>query len=73
MAREEVAGVEDGVVALAVAVGAGNAEAEVGGFEDEGKFGKFSTALGGEFSLAGGLRGWLFEDRRFQDRLWTRR
>ena len=52
-----VAGVEDGVVALAVAEGAGDAEAEAGGFEDEGEFGEFSAALGGELALARSLRG----------------
>src|ERR1700722_7261886 len=56
------AGVDDEVVAFAVAIGAGDAEAEVRGFEDEGEFGEFSAALGGEFALAGSLRGGLFLD-----------
>lgn len=54
-----VAGVEDEVVAFAVAVGFGYAEAEAGGFESECKFGELSAALGGEFLEAGGgLCGW---------------
>ena len=66
-AGEKVAGVENDVVAFAVAVGAGDAEAEVGRFEDEGEFGKFSAALGVEFALLGSLReigcgDWLFLD-----------
>jgi len=48
-----MATIEDDVVAFAVAVGAGDAEAEIGGFQDEGEFGEFSAALGGEFALAG--------------------
>jgi hypothetical protein len=51
----EIAGVEDDVVAFAVAEGASYAEAEAGGFEDEGEFGEFSAALGVEFPLVGSL------------------
>jgi hypothetical protein len=54
------AGVDNEVVAFAVAVRAGDAEAEIRGFEDEGEFGEFSAALGGEFALAGSLRDRLF-------------
>src|ERR1035437_3876623 len=68
-AGDEIAGVEDDVVAFAVAVGAGDAETEVRGFEDESEFGEFSAALGGEFALAGSLRDRLFGDRLFGDRL----
>ncbi len=53
--REDFAGVEDNVVAFAVAVGAGYTEAEVGGFEDEGQFGEFSATLSVEFALAWSL------------------
>lgn len=68
---------------------AGDAEAEIGGFQDEGEFGEFSAALGGEFALAGSLRDGLFfgdwilserlfldglcSDKLFSDRLWARR
>ena len=75
---EEVAGIEDYVVAFAVAVGAGGAEAEVGGFEDEGEFGEFSAALGVDFALAGSLGdrlllGGLGSDRLLSDKLRARR
>jgi hypothetical protein len=50
------AGVEDEVVAFAVAVGLGDGEAEAGGFESEGEFGEFSAALGGEFAVMRGFR-----------------
>ena len=63
------AGVDDEVVAFAVAVGTGDAETEVRGFEDESEFGEFSAALGGEFALAGSLRDGLFGDRLISDRL----
>jgi hypothetical protein len=63
IAGVQIAGVEDDVVAFAVAVGAGDAETEVRGFEDESEFGEFSAALGGEFALAGSLRDGLFGDR----------
>jgi hypothetical protein len=46
--------VNDGVVALTVAEGPGDAEAELRGFEGEGEFGEFSAAFSGEFALAGG-------------------
>ena len=46
-------GVEDEVVAFAVSPGTGDAEAEAGGLEGEGEFGKFSAAFGGEFALEG--------------------
>ena len=68
-----VAGVEDYIVAFAVSVGAGDAEAEVGGFEGEGEFGEFSAALGGEFVLARGLGGRLYFDRILLNRLRARR
>ncbi len=55
-AGHEGACIDDGVVAFAVAEGAGDAESEAGGFESEGEFGKFSTALGCEFAGAGGRR-----------------
>jgi hypothetical protein len=51
-AGEEVAGIEDYVVAFAVAVGAGDTEAAVGGFENELKFCEFSSALGVDFADA---------------------
>ena len=49
----EFARVEDHVVALAVAVRAGDTEAAVGGLQDELEFGKFSATLGVELALAG--------------------
>jgi hypothetical protein len=52
-AEEAACGVEDEVVAFAVAVGLGDAEAHGGGFVGEGEFGEFAAALGGEFALAG--------------------
>jgi len=52
----EVAGVDDGIVAFAVAEGPGDSEAEAGGFEGEGEFGEFSAALGVELALAGRVR-----------------
>ena len=45
-APEAGAGVEDEVVALAVSPGFGGVEAEGSGFEHEGGFGEFSSALG---------------------------
>jgi len=54
-ARESLSGVDDEVVAFAVAVGFGDSEAEAGGFEDECQFGEFSATLGGGFLLVGGL------------------
>ena len=63
----EIAGVEDYVVAFAVAVGTGHAEAEAGGFEDEGEFGEFSAALGVAFAIGGSFwaKSWdaLLSDR----------
>ena len=47
-------GVDDGVVAFAVAERAGDSEAEAGGFEGEGEFGKLSATLGVELALTGG-------------------
>jgi hypothetical protein len=52
-AREEVAGVGDEVVSVGVAEGLGDAEAEVERLVEEGDFGEFSTALGGEFVVLG--------------------
>ena len=52
--RGEFAGVEDHVVAFAVAVGAGDTEAAVSSLQDELEFGEFSATLGVEFALAGG-------------------
>ncbi len=52
----EVGGVEDDVVAFAVAEGFGDAEAVAGGGEGEGEFGDLAAALGGEFTLEGGER-----------------
>jgi len=49
----EVGGVEDDVVAFAVAEGFGDAEAVAGGGEGEGEFGDLATAFGGEFALEG--------------------
>jgi hypothetical protein len=72
-AGTEVAGVEDYVVAFAVAEGAGDAEAEVGGFEGEGEFGEFSATLGGEFVLTRGLSGPLLLDRILLNGLRARR
>ncbi len=48
--------VEDEVVAFAVAVGAGDAEAVAGGGESEGEFGNLSATLGGVFAFEGSLR-----------------
>ena len=55
-APEAMSGFDDEVVALAVAVGLGHVETLGGGLVNEGQFGKFSSALGGEFALAGSLR-----------------
>ena len=68
----DVGGIEDEVVTLAVAVGAGDAEAVAGGSEGEGEFGNLSAALGGLFALVGGfrvrnLRAWL-QGRGFTER-----
>lgn len=49
----EMGGVEDDVVAFAVAEGLGDAEAVAGGGEGEGEFGDFSAAFGGEFAFEG--------------------
>jgi hypothetical protein len=51
----EVRGVEDDVVAFAVAVGASDAEAVAGGGESEGEFGDLSAAFSGEFAFEWGL------------------
>src|ERR1700722_12616843 len=51
------AGVDEEVVAFAVARGAGDAEAEVRGLEVKQMVGGFSAALGVLFALAGSLRG----------------
>jgi len=51
----EVGGVEDDVVAFAVAEGFGDAEAVAGGGEGEGEFGDLSAAFGGEFTVGGCL------------------
>jgi hypothetical protein len=64
----KVAGVDNDVVAFAVAVGLADSEAEFVGLEGEGDFGEFSKALGGEFSLAGRLR-----DGGSRGRLWGER
>ena len=53
---EEVAGIEDYVVAFAVAVGAGDTEAEVGSLQDKLEFGKFSATLGVDFADTGALQ-----------------
>lgn len=49
----EFAGVDDDVVAFAVAEGFGDAEAEGGRFEGEGELAELSTTFGIEFALAG--------------------
>jgi len=54
-AQEAASGVEDEVVAFAVAVGLGDVESQRRGFEDEGEFGKFSATLGGLLVLLGGF------------------
>jgi hypothetical protein len=69
IAGVQIAGVEDDVVAFAVAAGAGDAETEVRGFEDESEFGEFSAAFSGEFALAGSLRDGLLPGRLLSDRL----
>jgi hypothetical protein len=51
----QVVGVEDVVVAFAVAVGPGDAETQAGGFQGEGQFGELSATLGGELAGAGGF------------------
>ena len=69
-------GVDDEIVAFAVAVGFGDGEAEGGGFEGEGEFGEFSAALGGEFAVKGrgGVeRSRFFWARAFWDRAGARR
>jgi hypothetical protein len=55
----ELASVDDGVVAFAVAEGLGNSESEAGGFEGEGEFGELPATLGSEFALTGGVDGGL--------------
>jgi hypothetical protein len=52
--RGEFAGVEDHVIAFAVAVGAGDTETAAGGLQDELELGELSETLGVEFALAGG-------------------
>jgi hypothetical protein len=49
----EVGGVEDDVVAFAVAEGFADAEAVAGGGEGEGQFGNFAAAESGELSRSG--------------------
>lgn len=49
----EMGGVEDDVVAFAIAEGLGDAEAVAGGGEGEGELGDFSAAFGGEFAFEG--------------------
>jgi hypothetical protein len=51
----ECAGIDDHVVAFAVTMGLGDAEAAADGFEGEGEFGELSAALGGEFTIVGGI------------------
>ncbi len=60
----EVGGVEDDVVAFAVAEGFGDAEAVAGGGEGEGEFGDLSAAFGGEFALVRSLRAGSFGNER---------
>jgi len=65
--RWDVRRVEDDVVAFAVAVGAGDAEAVACGGKGEGEFGNFSAAFGGEFALEWSLRAgslWVESCRR---------
>ena len=71
-ARRELAGIDDGVVAFAVAEGPGDSEAEAGGFEGEGEFGKLSATLGVEFTLAGrvGARRWSSAASRWIRHIW---
>jgi len=52
----QVGGVEDDVVAFAVAEGFGDAEAVAGGGEGEGEFGDLAAAFGGEFAPEGSER-----------------
>jgi hypothetical protein len=56
--RGEFAGVEDHVIAFAVAVGAGDTETAAAGLQDELEFGELSETLSVEFALAGGGRLW---------------
>ena len=69
--REDFAGVDDDVIAFAVAEGTGDTEAEVGSLEGEGQFGELSATLGVEFALAGSLR--LFPCGLRRDRLLSNR
>ena len=61
-APEEVAGVEDEVVVVAISPGLGDAEAERDGFTHESEFGHFSFALGKELEF----RCILLKDNRTQ-------
>ena len=66
----EPARIEDDIVTFTVTERLGDSEAESGGFQGEGEFGKFSAALGDEFALIGGKdRGLLLGHRsgRCQD------
>jgi hypothetical protein len=69
-AEEAVSGVEDEVVAFAVAVGFGDVESHRRRFEDEGEFGELSATLGGLFVLLGSLF-WLFAWRLWRSRGWA--
>jgi hypothetical protein len=60
----DVAGVEDEVVAFAVAVGFGDAEAEAGGDEEEDEFGELAATLGVAFTA---------ERIDWRDSSWARR
>jgi hypothetical protein len=52
-------GVDDEIIAFAVAVGLGDGEAKSGGLVGEGEFGEFSAALGVELVKAGTGQGRL--------------
>jgi hypothetical protein len=51
----ECTGIDDHVVAFAVAMGLGDAESTADRFEGESEFGELSAALGGEFTIVGGI------------------
>ena len=51
----DVGGIEDQVVAFAIAVGAGDSEVAAGGGQGEDQFGDFSGPFGGFFALEGGF------------------
>lgn len=61
--RRESAGVGDYVIALAVAEGLRDSEAEGGGLEGKCEFGELTAALGDQLALGGGENRGILRDR----------